>query len=94
MLAIIFIAGIIILLMIALLVAYLDLRSTVEIMNKIMNDTIDFQKERYTACLDGWEKAIQSVKKVLSLNDRIIELNKQLYSKLYSDKEDDNNERE
>ena len=66
MLAIIFIAGIIILLMIALLVAYLDLRSTVEIMKNTIN----------------W------------LDCRVIELNKQLYSKLYSDKEDDNNERE
>lgn len=88
--AVIILAVIIVVLIIALLIAYLDLRSTVE----IMINTIDFQKERYTACLDGWEKAIQSVKEVLSLNDRIIELNKQLHSKLYSDKEDDNNERE
>ena len=90
MLAIIFIAGIIILLMIALLIAYLDLRSTVEIMKNV----IDLQNKRYKACLDGWEKANQTVKEILSLNDRIIELNKQLYSKLYGNKEDDNNERE
>ena len=83
MLIVIFIAGIIALLMVALLIAYLDLRSTVE----IMKNTIDLQNKRYMACLDGWEKAI-------SLNDQVIELNKQLYSKLYSDKEDDNNERE
>ena len=83
MLIVIFIAGIIALLMVALLIAYLDLRSTVE----IMKNTIDLQNKRYMTCLDGWEKAI-------SLNDRIIELNKQLYSKLYSDKENDNNERE
>lgn len=83
MLAIIFIAGIIILLMIALLVAYLDLRSTVEIMKNI----IDLQKERYMVCLDGWEKAI-------SLNNQVIELNKQLYSELCGNKESDNNERE
>lgn len=76
--------------MIALLIAYLDLRSTVE----IMKNTIDFQNKRYMTCLDGWEKAIQLVKKAWSLNDQVIELNKQLYTKLYSDKEDDNNERE
>lgn len=83
MLIVIFIAGIIALLMVALLIAYYNLRSTVEIMKNI----IDLQNKRYMVCLDGWEKAI-------SLNDQVIELNKQLYSKLYSDKEDDNNERE
>ena len=83
MLIVILVAGIIALLMVALLIAYYNLRSTVE----IMKNTIDLQNKRYMTCLDGWEKAI-------SLNDRIIELNKQLYSKLYSDKEDDNNERE
>ena len=83
MLIVIFIAGIIALLMVALLIAYLDLRSTVE----IMKNTINLQNKRYMTCLDGWEKAI-------SLNDQVIELNKQLYSKLYSDKDDDNNERE
>ena len=83
MLIVIFIAGIIALLMVALLIAYYNLRSTVEIMKNV----IDLQNKRYMTCLDGWEKAI-------SLNDQVIELNKQLYSKLYSDKEDDNNERE
>ena len=83
MLIVILVAGIIALLMVALLIAYLDLRSTVE----IMKNTINLQNKRYMTCLDGWEKAI-------SLNDRIIELNKQLYSKLYGDKEDDNNEHE
>ena len=83
MLIVIFIAGIIVLLMAALLIAYYNLRSTVEIMKNV----IDLQNKRYMTCLDGWEKAI-------SLNDQVIELNKQLYSKLYSDKEDDNNERE
>ena len=83
MLIVILVAGIIALLMIALLIAYYNLRSTVE----IMKNTIDLQNKRYMTCLDGWEKAI-------SLNDQVIELNKQLYSKLYSDKEDDNNERE
>ena len=81
MLIVIFIAGIIALLMVALLIAYYNLRSTVE----IMKNTIDLQNKRYMTCLDGWERAI-------SLNDQVIELNKQLHSKLYSDKEDDNNE--
>ena len=83
MLIVILVAGIIALLMVALLIAYYNLRSAVE----IMKNTIDLQNKRYMTCLDGWEKAI-------SLNDRIIELNKQLYSKLYGDKEDDNNEHE
>ena len=68
--------------MVVLLIAYYNLRSTVE----IMKNTINLQNKRYMVCLDGWEKAI-------SLNDQVIELNKQLYSKLYSDKDDDNNER-
>ena len=83
MLIVIILSVIIVVLIAALLIAYLDLRSTVE----IMKNTIDLQNKRYMTCLDGWEKAI-------SLNDQVIELNKQLYSKLYSDKDDDNNERE
>ena len=90
MLIVIFIAGIIALLMVALLIAYYNLRSTVE----IMKNTINLQNKRYMTCLDGWEKAIQLVKEIWSLNDQVIELNKHLYSELYSDKEDDNNERE
>ena len=90
MLIVIFIAGTIALLMVALLIAYYNLRSTVE----IMKNTIDWQNKRYKTCLDSWEKAIQLVKESWSLNDQVIELNKQLYTKLYSDKEDDNNERE
>ena len=86
---VIFIAGIIVLLMIALLMAYLDLRDTVE----IMKNTINWQNERYMTCLKGWEKAIKSVEGVLSLNDQVIELNKQLYSDLYgNNEENDNNE--
>ena len=87
---VIFIAGIIVLLMIALLIAYYNLRSTVE----ITKNTIDFQNKRYKACLDGWEKALQSIKNMLSLNDQVIELNKQLYSDLYGNEEGDNNEEE
>ena len=82
MLIVIFIAGIIALLMVALLIAYYNLRSAVE----IMKNEIDLQNKRYMECLDGWEKAV-------SLNDQIIELNKQLCSKLYGNKESDNNER-
>ena len=87
---VIFIAGVIVLLMIALLAAYLDLRETVE----IMRSTINWQNKRYIACLEGWEKALQSMKKMLSLNDQVIELNKQLYSELYGNKKSDNNEEE
>lgn len=90
MLVVIFIAGVIVLLMIALLAAYLDLRDTVE----IMRSTINWQNKRYIACLEGWEKALQSIKKMLSLNDQVIELNKQLYSELYGNKKSDNNEEE
>ena len=87
---VIFIAGIIVLLMIALLTAYLDLRDTVE----IMRSTINWQNKRYATCLEGWEKALQLVKEMLSLNDQVIKLNKQLYSKLYGNKNGDNNEEE
>lgn len=88
MLTVIFIAVIIGLLMIVLLAAYFNLRSTVE----IMKNDIDLQNKIYRVCLDGWERANQSVEEVLSLNDQIIELNEQLRSELYGNKEDDNNE--
>ena len=71
---VIFIAGTITLLMIALLIAYFNLR------------------KRYMTCLEGWEKANQSVEEILSLNDQIIKLNKRLYLELYGNKESDNNE--
>ena len=78
---IIFIAGAIVLFMSALMIAYFNLRDTVESMKTIIN----LQNKRY--------------EKVLSLVDQVIELNKQLYSNLYDDdkdkndnKEDDNNE--
>ena len=87
---VIFIAGVIVLLMIALLAAYLDLRDTVE----IMRSTINWQNKRYIACLEGWEKALQSIKKMLSLNEQVIELNEKLYSDLYGNKKSDNNEEE
>lgn len=86
---IIILAVIIISLIVALLVVYLDLRSTVE----IMKNTIIFQNERYTTCLEGWEKSNKLANNVISLNDRVIELNKQLFAKLYDKEEDNNNER-
>ena len=88
--AVIILVVIIVLLMIVLLAAYLDLRDTVE----IMRSTINWQNKRYVTCLEGWEKALQSVKEMLSLNDQVIELNKKLYSDLYGNEEDDNNEEE
>ena len=60
---------------VALLIAYFDLRSTV----KIMQSTIDMQNERYTKCLKGWDESNQSVSKVVKLNDTIIETNKKLH---------------
>lgn len=85
---VIILAVIIVILIIALMIAYLDLRSTVEIMKNI----IDLQNKRYMACIDGLERANQSVEGVLSLNDQIIKLNKRLYFELYGNKEDNDNE--
>lgn len=71
---VIFIAGAIVLFMSALMIAYFNLRDTVETMKTIIN----LQNKRY--------------EKVLSLIDQVIELNKQLYSDLYDDKDNDDNE--
>ena len=60
---------------VALLIAYLELRDTV----KIMQSTIDMQNERYTKCLKGWEESLQRTLRVLNLNNTIIETNKELY---------------
>ena len=60
---------------IALLIAYFDLRDTV----KIMQSIIDMQNERYTKCLKGWEESLQRVLRVLNLNDTIIKTNEKLY---------------
>ena len=60
---------------VALLIAYFDLRSTV----KIMQSTIDMQNERYTKCLKGWEESLQRTLRVLNLNDTIIKTNEKLY---------------
>lgn len=59
---------------IALLIAYFDLRDTV----KIMQSTIDMQNERYTRCLKGWDESIQSVSKVVKLNDIMSKMNREL----------------
>lgn len=83
-----FIAGIILMFIGALLIVYSNLRDT----DESMKNTIDLQNERYKTCLEGWEKANQSVKEIISLNDQLIEINKQLCSDLYDNKEDDNNE--
>ena len=60
---------------VALLIAYFDLRDTV----KIMQSTIDMQNERYTKCLKGWDESLQRVLRVLNLNDTIIKTNEKLY---------------
>lgn len=65
-------------LVIMLLLAYLDLRSTVE----IMKSTIKFQNERYDKCLNGWSKAIDLVDEVISLNEHLGKVNEQLLEKL------------
>ena len=75
MLAVILLLCILIFSVVALLIAYFDLRSTV----KIMQSTIDMQNERYTKCLKGWEESLQRVLRVLNLNDTIIKTNEKLY---------------
>lgn len=75
MLAVILLLCILIFSVVALLIAYFDLRSTV----KIMQSTIDMQNERYTKCLKGWEESLQRVSRVLNLNDTIIKTNEKLY---------------
>lgn len=72
--AVILLLCILIFSVVALLIAYFDLRSTV----KIMQSTIDMQNERYTKCLKGWEESLQRVSKVVKLNDTIIKMNREL----------------
>lgn len=74
--AVILLLCILIFSVVALLIAYFDLRDTV----KIMQSIIDMQNERYTKCLKGWEESLQRVLRVLNLNDTIIETNKKLYN--------------
>ena len=73
--AVILLLCILILSVVALLIVYFDLRSTV----KIMQSTIDMQNERYTKCLKGWEESLQRALRVLNLNDTIIKMNEKLY---------------
>ena len=73
--AVILLLCILIFSVVALLITYFDLRSTV----KIMQSTIDMQNERYTKCLKGWDESNQSVSKVVKLNDTIIKTNEKLY---------------
>lgn len=73
--AVILLLCILIFSVVALLIAYFDLRSTV----KIMQSTIDMQNERYTKRLKGWEESLQRVLRVLNLNYTIIKTNKKLY---------------
>ena len=73
---------------IALLIAYFDLRDTV----KIMQSTIDMQNERYTKCLKEWDESLKLVGKVLNLNDRICKTNRELYD-IIDDKFDDIHDR-
>ena len=75
MLAVILLLCILIFSVVALLIEYFDLRSTV----KIMQSTIDMQNERYTKCLKGWDESLQRVLRVLNLNDTIIKTNEKLY---------------
>lgn len=87
--AVIILAAIIVVLNIALLIAYLDLRSTVG----IMKDTINFQNKLYNECLEGWCRAIELSDNVISLNDDMRKLNMQLLDEFNELKEGDNNER-
>ena len=73
--AVILLLCILIFSVIALLIAYFDLRSTV----KIMQSTIDMQNERYEKCLKEWDESNQSVLKVVKLNDIMSKMNRELY---------------
>ena len=75
-------------LVIVLLLAYLDLRSTVE----IIKSTINFQNERYDKCLNGWGKTIELVDEVVSFNDDLRKVNKQLLDDLKNLKEGSNDD--
>ena len=88
MIAIILAVIIIATLVIMLLLAYLDLRSTVE----IIKSTINFQNERYDKCLNSWGKTIELVDEVISLNDDLRKVNKQLLNELKNLKEGSNDD--
>ena len=75
MLAVILLLCILIFSVVALLIAYFDLRSTV----KIMQSVIDLQNERYEKSLKGWDESIKLVSKVVKLNDSMSEMNRELH---------------
>lgn len=81
--AVILLLCILIFSVVALLIAYFDLRSTV----KIMQSTIDMQNERYERCLNGWDESLQQVKAVIKINDDVIEANRKLLDKFWSSEE-------
>lgn len=81
--AVIVLLIVLILSVVALLIAYFDLRDTV----KIMQSTIDMQNERYERCLNGWDESLQQVKAVIKINDDVIEVNRELHDKLWSSEE-------
>ena len=74
--AVILLLCILIFSVVALLIAYFDLRSTV----KIMQSTIDMQNERYERCLKGWDESLHLVSKVIKLNNNMSEMNRELYN--------------
>lgn len=81
--AVIVLLIVLILSVVALLIAYFDLRDTV----KIMQSMIDFQNERYDRCLKGWDESLQQVMTVVKINDDVIETNRELLDKLRSSEE-------
>lgn len=83
MLAVILLLCILIFSVVALLIAYFNLRSTV----KIMQSAIDMQNERYTKCLNGWDESLQQVMMVTKINDDVIEMSRELLDKLRSSEE-------
>lgn len=83
MLAVIVLLIVLIFSVVALLIAYFDLRDTV----KIMQSTIDMQKERYERCLNGWDESLQQVMEVIKINDDVIEVSGELLDKLRSSEE-------
>lgn len=81
--AVIVLLIVLILSVVALLIAYFDLRDTV----KIMQSMIDFQNERYEKCIKGWGESLQQVTTVIKINDDVLEVNRELLDKLKSSKE-------
>lgn len=63
---------------VALLIAYFDLRDTV----KFMQSTIDMQNERYNSCLKDWYESIKASKEVIKSNEDTNELNKRCINSL------------